>query len=50
MYVVAVVRQSTVIATYGPFADRVIAQEFIDVYLGHESNVQIVPCYGTVTA
>jgi len=42
MFVVCVVRQQSVIATYGPFA----ADEFVRVYLDHESNVQIVRCYG----
>lgn len=46
MFVVCVVRQQSVIATYGPFADRDAADEFVRVYLDHESNVQIVRCYG----
>lgn len=46
MYMICVVRQSSVIACYGPFTDRDVAAEFIRVYLNHESNVQIVPNYG----
>ena len=47
MYMVCVVRQSSVIACYGPFGDRDIANEFMGCYLSHESNVQIVANYGT---
>jgi hypothetical protein len=50
MYMVCVVRQSSVIATYGPWDDVDIAREFIRIYLSHESNVQIAPCYGTISA
>lgn len=48
-YIVCVVRQSSVIACYGPFGDMEAAQEFARVYLGHESNVQIQMNYGTAT-
>lgn len=47
MFMVCVVRQSSIIATYGPFGDRDTADEFARVYLSHESNVQIVMNYGT---
>lgn len=46
-YNVVVIRQHTAIASYGPFASLDTANEFKRIYLDHESNVQIVPCYGT---
>jgi hypothetical protein len=49
MYIVCVVRQSSIIAAYGPWANKDTAREFCDCYLNHESNVQIVPNYGTIT-
>lgn len=47
MYFVIVLRQTTPIASYGPFLDRSIAADFIRVYLDHESSVHIVFNYGT---
>lgn len=44
--IIIVMRQSTPIACYGPFGDQEIAQEFVRVYLSHESNVHIVRNYG----
>ena len=48
MYMVIVMRQSTPIACYGPFADMDMANKFIRVYLDHESHVRVAPCYGTI--
>jgi hypothetical protein len=50
MYSVCVVRQRTVIAVYGPFADRDTANEFAQLYLDHEADISIAPNYGTITA
>lgn len=47
MYSVVVIRQTSPIAVYGPFADIGIANEFIRVYLNHESNARVAPNYGT---
>lgn len=46
MYNVIVMRQSTPIACYGPFADMDTANEFARVYLGHEHAVHVVCNYG----
>ena len=48
MYMVIVMRQSTPVACYGPFADMDTANEFMRVYLDHESHVRVAPCYGTI--
>lgn len=45
MYCVVVMRQTTPIASYGPFNSLDAANEFARIYLDHEASVHVTAMY-----